>query len=92
MMVYRAITAPVDWKPTADRHLGIYWTWDVHAAEAHWSEGNGVEWLLTARVTAAEIDWIRTLTANCDPTLGEDEKEITLNPASQLNLLAFERV
>jgi hypothetical protein len=76
--VYRVITAPPDWTP-GDRHLGIYWSWDEHAAEAHWGEfGTGhVKWRLIADVTSRQIDWVSTLAANGSPDL-ENEKEITL--------------
>ena len=41
-----------------------------------------MKWLLSAKVTDADIDLVQTITANSDPGLGEDEKEITLKPES----------
>lgn len=89
--VWREITAPPDWKPS-DKHLGIYWSWDKEAAEAHWgSFQNGhVKWLLTAEVSANAINWPATLAANGNPGY-EEEKEIQLSHDEPIKLLKVER-
>lgn len=90
--IYREITAPAKWKPDPTQHPGIYWSWDEGAAEAHWgSFSNGqVKWLLTAEVTAAQIDWVSTLAANGAPSY-EDEREITLIEGTPVHLISCQR-
>ena len=77
--IWRVITAPANWRPKRGDHPGIYWSWDQHAAEAHWGEfGAGhVEWMLSAEVTFNQIDWVGTLAKNAMPDFA-DEKEITV--------------
>lgn len=63
----------------AGKHLGIYWSWDERAAEAHW--GNAAhhnDALIKSSIKEEYIDWRNTIYANMDISLGEDEKEITL--------------
>jgi tRNA nucleotidyltransferase/poly(A) polymerase len=63
----------------AGKHLGIYWSWDERAAEAHWgnsAHSNNV--LIKSSIKEEYVDWKNTLFANMDISLGEDEKEITL--------------
>ncbi len=90
--VWREITAAPDWRPDPARHLGICWSWDKHAAEAHWGEfGNGhVKWLLSAEVFETAIDWMHTLALNASPSY-EDEREIRLFPEASIRLLRVER-
>ena len=82
--VWRMITAPADWEPEPGRHPGIYWSWDKDSADAHWGEFSAGQkkWLLSAKVTEADIDLVQTIAANSDPSTGKDEKEITLKPDS----------
>jgi hypothetical protein len=89
--LYRVITAPVDWKPD-ERHPGIYWSWDKHAAEAHWGDfrqGN-VKWRMTTQVKSEDIDWDATLLMNANPSYEEEreirilEKPITLTNVERL--------
>jgi hypothetical protein len=92
--IYRMITAPADWKSDPNRHPGIYWSWDETAADAHWgSFANGqVQWMLYAEVTADQINWVDTLAANGDASLGENEREITLYEHQPVKILKYWRV
>lgn len=79
--VWRKMTVTDEWLkslPSTASRLGRYWSFEEDAAEAHWggSEGNTIK--LKAVVPETYIDWQQTITANIDPAIGEDEKEITL--------------
>ncbi len=65
---YRVITAPADWDPAA-QHPGVYWSWDRHAAQAHWGAyGTGqIEWVMVADLPLTIVDWPTTLAANANP-------------------------
>ena len=78
LQVYRAITAPHDWAP-GDRHPGLYWSWDVAAAEPHWGsyEKGHTKWIMEATVDSTDIDWVATLAMN-SLTSYRDEKEIRI--------------
>lgn len=90
--VYREITAPVNWQPDPNRHPGNYWSWDEHAAEAHWgSFKNGdVKWLLVGQATLNQIDWVGTLAKNASYDY-ESEKEIQLKPGARVALVRWEQ-
>lgn len=77
--IYRVITAPADWQPDPNRHPGVCWSWDKHAAEAHQGHfGQGyVEWMMEASVTSDQIDWDTTICLNVAPS-SESEKEIRI--------------
>ena len=63
----------------AGKHLGIYWSWDERAAEAHWGDATKKsDALIKSSIKEEYIDWRNTIYANMDLSLGEDEKEITL--------------
>lgn len=74
--VYRTISLE-SLRDLKTKGIGIYWSWDESKAEAHWGNG-GTQYTLRARVNDADVDWNRTLYANLDPSLGEEEAEITL--------------
>lgn len=88
---YRMITAPQDWKPDNTKHPGIYWSWDEHAAEAHWGNYNPdyTEWLITAKIPLSSIDWPITLAQNASPNY-EDEKEIRIFENAPIEILGCE--
>lgn len=90
--VWRMITAPPNWKPGA-QPLGIYWSWDEHAAEAHWGSFNDdhVKWLLHGAIAASDIDWPNTIAHNAYPSY-EEEKEITLRKGGKIHLFWYMRV
>jgi hypothetical protein len=90
LTIYREITAPPDWKPDPNRHIGIYWSWDSHAAEAHWGNysGNDIEWLITATVETKYINWLNTLAKNACYDY-EQEREIELKHNSPIHILSI---
>lgn len=90
--VWREITAPRNWTP-ANRHPGVYWSYDKDAAEAHHgSFGSGhVKWLIEAIINVRDIDWVATLAANANPSLGS-EKEITLAGERPVHIVRYDRV
>ncbi len=87
--VYRCISAPEDWQPDG-RHPGIYWSWDKNAADAHWGDGQGVNWLMTAVVTTDQIDWVPTAVQNALSSY-EDEREIRLKPDTPVHIIDWHR-
>jgi hypothetical protein len=91
--LWRCITAPEDWKPDPNRHLGIYWSWDQSAADAHWGDfGNGhVKWMIEGSVKATDIDWAKTLAMNAQPAY-EDEKEVRINDGATVDIIKVYRV
>lgn len=91
LWIWREITAPEDWKPDPTEHPGKYWSWDKDAAEAHWGGGNDdVKWLLSAKVTFEQINWVDTLAQNATPYYA-DEKEITLWPNSPVKIESYQQ-
>ena len=95
IIIYREITAPADWVEQGGlttRGLGVYWSWDEHAAEAHWgnfSEGQ-VKYLLQGSVSYNEVNWVSTITKNAH-SQSEDEKEVELKEGSTIRLLGVYR-
>jgi len=75
--LYRVIRAPTDWFPDhiADRPLGIYWSFEMDSAEAHWGGGDGYNWMIEARAPISAINWPVTL-ENKIIYEGEDEIRI----------------
>lgn len=90
--VWRMITAPPTWKPGAEP-LGVYWSWDEHAAEAHWGsfDHGHVKWLMHGAIAASDIDWPNTVAHNAYPPY-EEEKEITLRKGGKIHLFWYMRV
>jgi 2'-5' RNA ligase len=71
----------------AGKHLGIYWSWDEHAAEAHWGDTTkNSNALIKSSIKEEYIDWKSTIYANMDLSLGEEEKEITLFKNTSLKI------
>jgi hypothetical protein len=71
----------------AGKHLGIYWSWDEHAAEAHWGDtAKNSNALIKSSINEKYIDWNNTIDANMNLVLGEDEKEITLFKNTSLKI------
>jgi hypothetical protein len=79
-----------DWQWIA---TGIYWSWDEHAAEAHWGNfaTGHVKWRLVADVSSRQIDWVSTLSANANPDMA-DEKEITLRENVPVKLVSYQQI
>jgi 2'-5' RNA ligase len=71
----------------AGKHLGIYWSWDERAAEAHWGDtAKNSNALIKSSIKEEYIDWKNTIHANMDLSLGEDEKEIRLFKNTSLKI------
>ena len=71
----------------AGKHLGIYWSWDERAAEAHWGDtAKNSNALIKSSIKEEYIDWRNTIYANMDLSLGEEEKEITLFKNTSLKI------
>ncbi len=90
--IWREITAKKNWKPS-DRNLGVYWSWDKRAADAHWSENKSgyVTWLIESVAHVDQVDWNATIALNLAPSLGEDEKEIRLKEGVEVPIVALWR-
>jgi hypothetical protein len=99
--LYRVITAPATWT-VESQHPGLYWAWDEKAAHPHWGGNNhtvntgltpatDVCWMITASVTADQIDWVPTLALNATFCF-EDEREVRLLPSSQPRILSTKRL
>ena len=96
IVLYRKLTAPTDWVEQGgltSRGLGEYWSWDEHAAEAHWGEfKEGTdEYLMVGSALQRDIDWVTTIVANIDPAY-EDEREIKMKDNSTVKLQAVYKV
>ena len=92
IVIYREITASEDWLSSAEiitEALGVFWSWDKNAAEAHWGAfGSGhVHWLIVSKVPKGRVDWPDTLAKNASFSQ-EDEKEIEVMEGTPLPLLA----
>lgn len=89
--VWRVISLPQGLETLRETGVGIYWSWDVDAAESH--EGGGKyaknNWLLEASIQAKDIDWFYTLLANLQYMTGEDECEIRLKRGSKIKLVSY---
>ena len=90
--IYREITAPEDWIQRGGlgaQPLGVYWSWDEDAAEAHWgAHGEGhITYLLAAGVDPRHVNWSNTIAANATRST-EDEKEITIIDNAPVTLWA----
>lgn len=88
---YRVIMAPENWDPEA-QHPGVYWSWDRHAAQAHWGNfGSGqVEWIMVADLPVTIVDWPVSLAMNANPDTG-DEREIRIFDGAPVKLLQVAR-
>ena len=87
--VYREITVPSLDNIKFDS-IGVYWTWDEDAAEAHWGQGTGYRVKFAAEINADIVDWDTSIMCNLDPSLGEDEKEIRLFDGASFEILGYE--
>lgn len=96
IILYRAITAPQDWVETGGltkQGLGVFWSWDAQAAEAHWGEytGDQNEYLLIGAVTPNEVDWVTTIVANGSYAY-QDEREVRLKDNATVELIDVHRI
>lgn len=88
VVIYREITAVPEWRPTPAQPLGIYWSYEKDAAEAHWagSGENQVAFLLEGKTAIDSIDWIMTLVQNAQPDY-QQEKEVRLRKRAPIELV-----
>jgi hypothetical protein len=79
--IFRTITVNDDYINHLDKqgsHLGVYWSWDESASEAHWADPTkNSTALIKSNVAISYIDWSTTILANMNPTY-QEEKEIRL--------------
>jgi len=79
--LYRAITVDDNWiqhLKSQGKRLGIYWSWDDNAAEAHWADNSKKNTaVIEAEINEKYVDWEETFKLNIHPFLS-DEKEIRL--------------
>lgn len=68
----------------SNRGLGIYWSWDEYATEAHWA-GNGSPVLMKSEASFDQIDWAATLAHNASMSMIE-EREIRIKEDEHLYL------
>lgn len=68
--------------------LGIYWSFEESAAEAHWGSGRGVEWTYEAVIDdLAIVNKESSVYAYTSPS-AEDEMEVTLKENMPLRVVA----
>lgn len=94
LVVWRKITVTEDWinhLQSKGKHLGIYWSWDPEATDTHWGDfSKRSVALIEAEVSENGVDWEKTLRSNVEPSIGEEEKEITLNKGVPVKILSIE--
>lgn len=89
--IYRIMKVKESWKKKLLKNeqinLGIYWSYEEDAAEAHWGHNisDTIEVFIEARVDFDKINWYQTMFANLQPSTG-DEKEIRLPKDVVLNV------
>lgn len=91
--IWRKMTVPENWLAHLTehgKHLGVYWSYDEHAAEAHWGERFKIPARIHGRVPETSVDWETTFIMNMDPSLGEDEKEVRLHEGVPVEILEIE--
>lgn len=79
--IWREMTVDQDWLNRLSgtgKRLGKYWSFDEGAAEAHWGGREKFRIKIKSSIKQSYVDWNQTIEANIDPSLGEQEKEITL--------------
>ena len=79
--IWRMLTVDENWINhllKKGKHLGIYWSWDENAAEAHWGSGNQKRITLKSNIKEEYVNWIDTIKLNMNISLGDEEKEIRL--------------
>lgn len=88
--LYRMITTDENWLnhlKKDGKHLGIYWSYEENAAQAHWADvGKHNDALITIEIKQDYIDWIDTIHQNIDNTYKE-EKEIRLYKNTKIKIL-----
>jgi len=69
--IYRVITVQDNWinhLKKQGKRLGIYWSWDSDAAEAHWGDSKRKnETIIEVDIDEKYVDWITTFKMNTHP-------------------------
>jgi hypothetical protein len=92
--IWREMTVDDTWESSLGshaKHLGIYWTYDRNAAEAHWGHNNNkmtFHALIEAKVKETSVNWLPTIRLNTEPK-ARDEKEIRLVKSVPLEIVAI---
>ena len=71
--------------PSDKEGVGIWWSWDPHAAEAHWGGATHARgFLLAGEVAYGDVNWPATFYANL---ASAEEREIQVKPGAPIRLL-----
>jgi hypothetical protein len=81
---WREMTVGPEYDPRTAMKLGVYWSIDEDAADAHWGDGGRRKVLYQAKIDLSHVDWSGTMLARLDPDLGDIEKEIRFIPGSRV--------
>jgi hypothetical protein len=87
--IWRMMTVTSEWLENltgTGKHLGIYWSWEEGAAEAHWGHGDGKYLTIKSSVREEYVNWEDTIMLNMNIDLGEEEKEIRLYKNTKLKI------
>ena len=79
--IWRKMTVDDNWikrLPTSGNRLGIFWSFDENAAEAHWGGNETNKITIESEISQEYVNWDETIKLNIDPSIGEVEKEIRL--------------
>lgn len=67
--------------------VGVYWSYDEKAAEAHWGEAGGHTITLHGKVSVENVDWLETVTkATYDL---KEEKEIKIKDKGNVLIIGY---
>ena len=70
--------------PSDKEGVGIWWSWDPQAAEAHWGGTHARGFLLAGEVAYDDVNWPATFAANLTSA---EEREIQVKPGAPIRLL-----
>lgn len=86
IVIHRVIKATEDFPSQIDvRGLGEYWSWDEHAAEAHWGGDGDIVYHIVGLVDPKHVDWEHSLFQNAHPSY-EHEAELYIPEGSPIEL------
>lgn len=91
LKIYRKIKVDNEWLENfliVNKNIGIYWSYDENAAEAHWGVDGNNEVTFEALIDENEIDWKTTIELNINPNFSE-EKEIRVFDNIKLNIISI---
>lgn len=67
--------------------VGIYWSWEADAAEAHWGESNGKLFVLHGQVRPEDVNWSNSIAKTVYDL--KEEKELEMNPTAAIKLVGM---